>query len=56
MSECKTHAFYERFIGKEAEVLFEKAAKGKAMHGFTKIIFVLNCRRHLITTDWITNL
>lgn len=36
MSECKTHAFYERFIGKEAEVLFEKAAKGKAMHGFTK--------------------
>lgn len=36
MSECKTRAFYERFIGKEAEVLFEKAAKGKAMHGFTK--------------------
>lgn len=36
MSECKTHAFYERFIGKEVEVLFEKAAKGKAMHGFTK--------------------
>lgn len=36
MSEDKTHAFYERYIGTEAEVLFEKASKGKAMHGFTK--------------------
>lgn len=36
MSEDKTHAFYERYIGTDAEVLFEKASKGKAMHGFTK--------------------
>lgn len=36
MSDNKTHAFYERFIGYEAEVLFEKAARGRAMHGFTK--------------------
>lgn len=36
MSDSKTHAFYERFIGTEAEVLFEKASKGRAMHGFTK--------------------
>ncbi len=36
MSEKKTHAFYERFQGTEAEVLFEKASAGKAMHGFTK--------------------
>lgn len=36
MSEDKTHVFYERYIGTEAEVLFEKASKGKAMHGFTK--------------------
>lgn len=36
MSDNKTHAFYERFIGNEAEVLFEKAARGRAMHGFTK--------------------
>lgn len=36
MSDNKTHAFYERFIGHEAEVLFEKAARGRAMHGFTK--------------------
>ena len=28
--------FYAQYIGQEAEVLFEKASKGKAMHGFTK--------------------
>lgn len=36
LSDEKTHAFYERHIGQEAEVLFEKATRGKAMHGFTK--------------------
>lgn len=36
LSDEKQQAFYERFIGSEAEVLFEKAPKGKAMHGFTK--------------------
>ncbi len=36
LSDQKTHAFYERFIGTEAEVLFEKAPRGKVMHGFTK--------------------
>ncbi len=36
LSDEKTVAFYARHIGKEAEVLFEKAATGKAMHGFTK--------------------
>ena len=36
LSDKKTHAFYQRYIGKEAEVLFEKAPRGKAMHGFTK--------------------
>ena len=35
LSDEKTQAFYARHIGKEAEVLFEKAARGKAMHGFT---------------------
>ena len=35
LSDEKTHAFYERHIGKEADVLFEKASRGKAMHGFT---------------------
>ena len=36
LSDRKTHAFYERHIGRHAEVLFEKAPRGKAMHGFTK--------------------
>ncbi|MDE6354748.1 MAG: tRNA (N(6)-L-threonylcarbamoyladenosine(37)-C(2))-methylthiotransferase MtaB [Prevotella sp.] len=36
LSDAKTQAFYERFIGTEAEVLFEKAPRGKAMHGFTR--------------------
>lgn len=36
LSDEKTHAFYQQYIGMEAEVLFEKAPRGKAMHGFTK--------------------
>ena len=36
LSDEKTVAFYEKHIGQEAEVLFEKAPRGKAMHGFTK--------------------
>ena len=36
LSDEKTHAFYEQFVGHDAEVLFEKAPRGKAMHGFTK--------------------
>ncbi len=35
LSDRKTHDFYARHIGQEADVLFEKAARGKAMHGFT---------------------
>ena len=36
LSDRKTEAFYRRYIGNEAEVLFEKAPRGKAMHGFTR--------------------
>ena len=36
LSDRKTEAFYRRYIGLEAEVLFEKAPRGKAMHGFTR--------------------
>ena len=36
LSDRKTQAFYAHYIGPEAEVLFEKAPRGKAMHGFTK--------------------
>ena len=36
LSDQKTESFYERCIGQQVEVLFEKAPRGKAMHGFTK--------------------
>ena len=36
LSDEKTEAFYARHIGQQAEVLFEKATRGKAMHGFTR--------------------
>lgn len=35
LSEQKRIDFYTRYIGTEQEVLFEKASRGKAMHGFT---------------------
>lgn len=36
LSDEKTQDFYAKYIGSEAEVLFEKATRGKAMHGFTR--------------------
>lgn len=36
LSDEKTQQFYAKYIGAEAEVLFEKASKGRAMHGFTR--------------------
>ena len=36
LSDRKTEDFYRRYIGQEAEVLFEKAPRGRAMHGFTR--------------------
>ena len=36
LSEEKTTSFYAQHIGQQAEVLFEKAARGRAMHGFTR--------------------
>ena len=35
LSEAKTQAFYERHVGQEAIVLFEKSLRGRAMTGFT---------------------
>lgn len=35
LSDQKTQAFYAQHIGQEADILFEKAIRGKAMHGFT---------------------
>ena len=36
LSDEKTTAFYQHHIGQEAEVLFEKSTRGRAMHGFTR--------------------
>ena len=36
LSDQKTQAFYARYIHKVEEVLFEKATRGRAMHGFTR--------------------
>ena len=36
LSDQKTESFYARHISQTAEVLFEKAPRGKAMHGFTR--------------------
>jgi threonylcarbamoyladenosine tRNA methylthiotransferase MtaB len=36
LSEMKWKAFYERYIGRTATVLFEHAKKGLFMHGFTE--------------------
>ena len=36
LSDAKTMAFYQRFVGTQAEVLFEKSVRGRAMKGFTK--------------------
>ena len=36
LSDEKTHAFYAAHVGKTMDVLFEKAPRGKAMHGFTR--------------------
>jgi threonylcarbamoyladenosine tRNA methylthiotransferase MtaB len=35
LSEVKTHAFYAKYIGREATVLVERATTGCVMHGFT---------------------
>lgn len=36
LSGKKLHDFYAKHIGHDAEVLFERAAQGKPMHGFTR--------------------
>ena len=36
LSDQKTEAFYLQHVGRKAVVLFEKAGRGKRMHGFTE--------------------
>lgn len=50
LSDEKTTAFYAAHIGQEAQVLFEKAAHGKAMHGFTENYIRVGFRHHLHRT------
>ena len=51
LSDQKTEAFYRRHIGQEAEVLLEKATRGKAMHGFTKNYIRVELSAKLATPD-----
>ena len=51
LSDQKTEAFYRRHIGQEAEVLLEKATRGKAMHGFTKNYVRVELPAKLATPD-----
>ena len=43
LSDAKTQDFYSRHIGQKAKVLFEKAPRGKAMHGFTENYIRVSC-------------
>jgi len=36
LSDDKLHQFYAAYFGQEMEVLFEKAPRGRSMHGFTR--------------------
>ena len=51
LSDQKTEAFYRRHIGQEAEVLLEKATRGKAIHGFTENYIRVELPAKLATPD-----
>jgi len=52
LSDEKTQAFYADYMGKEAEVLFEKSAVGKAMHGFTRNYIRVELPPHLSKEEY----
>lgn len=52
LSDQKTEAFYARHIGREAVVLMEKAAKGRAMHGFTDNYIRIELPAHLAKDEY----
>lgn len=52
LSDEKTQAFYAAHIGQEAEVLFEKATVGKAMHGFTRNYIRVELPPQLARTEY----
>ena len=52
LSDLKMHDFYFRHVGSKAEVLFEKAAGGKAMHGFTRNYIRVELPQRLVSNDY----
>lgn len=52
LSEHKTRAFYARHAGTEQEVLLEKSASGKAMHGFTRNYVRVQLPEHLSKPEY----
>ena len=52
LSDCKTHDFYASHQGQTAEVLFEKASRGRAMHGFTANYIRAELPPQLARTDF----
>lgn len=52
LSDEKTQAFYADYMGQEAEVLFEKSAVGKAMHGFTRNYIRVELHPHLSKEEY----
>lgn len=52
LSVQKTRAFYARHAGTEQEVLLEKSASGKAMHGFTRNYVRVQLPEHLSKPEY----
>lgn len=52
LSDQKTRAFYARHAGTEQEVLLEKSATGKAMHGFTRNYVRVQLPEHLSKPEY----
>lgn len=52
LSDQKTRAFYARYAGTEQEVLLEKSASGKAMHGFTRNYVRVQLPEHLSKPEY----
>lgn len=52
LSDQKTRAFYARHAGTEQEVLLEKSASGKAMHGFTRNYVRVQLPEHLSKSEY----
>lgn len=52
LSDQKTRAFYARHAGTEQEVLLERSASGKAMHGFTRNYVRVQLPEHLSKPEY----